>query len=179
VSNTVTEQSTQGTAAGTVVVYTDGACHGNPGPGGWGVVLGFGGHEKQLYGGEKATTNNRMELMAAIMALEAIAEAHLVQLWTDSQYVRNGITSWIAGWKRKGWKTSAGQPVKNEDLWRRLDAVAAQHTVDWRWVKGHAGHAGNELADRLATRGAIEFGGSTGAVGAPKQGSSRRGRRRR
>jgi ribonuclease HI len=178
-SDTVTEQSTQNTTAGIVVVYTDGACHGNPGPGGWGAVLRFGEHEKQLYGGEKATTNNRMELMAAIMALEAITEAHLVRLWTDSQYVRNGITGWIAGWKRKGWKTTAGQPVKNEDLWRRLDAAAGRYRVEWRWVKGHAGHEGNELADTLASRGAIEFGGSTGAVGGPRNGGRRSGRRRR
>jgi ribonuclease HI len=164
----------------TIVIFTDGACHGNPGPGGWGVVLRFGEHEKQLYGGDKATTNNRMELMAAIMALEAITVSYPVQLWTDSQYVRNGITSWIAGWKRKSWKTAAGQPVKNVDLWQRLNAAAAQYTVDWRWVKGHSGHEGNELADALATRGVIEFGGSTGAVGAPRRKvrGAQRGRRR-
>ncbi|OLT97764.1 ribonuclease HI [Mycobacterium syngnathidarum] len=159
-------------------MYTDGACHGNPGPGGWGVVLRFGEHEKHLYGGEKATTNNRMELLAAIVALEAITAARPIQLWTDSQYVLQGITSWISGWKRKGWKTSTGQPVKNADLWRRLDTVAAQHTVDWRWVKGHAGHEGNELADQLATRGAKEFGGSTRAAGIPNQGSGRQRHRR-
>ncbi|OMB74248.1 ribonuclease HI [Mycolicibacterium conceptionense] len=159
-------------------MYTDGACHGNPGPGGWGVVLRFGEHEKHLYGGEKATTNNRMELLAAIVALEAITAARPIQLWTDSQYVRQGITSWISGWKRKGWKTSTGQPVKNADLWRRLDTVAAQHTVDWRWLKGHAGHEGNELADQLATRGAREFGGSTRAAGLPNQGSGRQRHRR-
>lgn len=152
-----------------VVIYTDGACHGNPGPGGWGAVLRFGDHEKQLYGGEQATTNNRMELLAAITALEALTRPSPVQLWTDSQYVRNGITSWISGWKRKGWKTAAGQPVKNVDLWQRLDVAASQHAVDWRWVKGHAGHEGNELADTLATRGAIEYGGSSGAAG-PKPG---------
>lgn len=166
-----------------VVIFTDGACHGNPGPGGWGAVLRFGEHEKQIFGGEKATTNNRMELMAAIVALETLTERYPVQLWTDSQYVRNGITSWIAGWKRKGWKTSTGQPVKNVDLWQRLDAVATGFVVDWRWVKGHAGHEGNELADKLATRGAIECGGSSGAVGAPRsagnRGSARRGRRPR
>ena len=149
------------TATQTIVIYTDGACHGNPGPGGWGAVLRFGVHEKQLYGGETATTNNRMELLAAIMALEAITTPYPVQLWTDSQYVRQGITGWIEGWKRKGWRTAAGQPVKNDDLWRRLDAAAARYAVEWRWVKGHAGHEGNELADQLATRGAIEFGGST------------------
>ncbi|ART70659.1 ribonuclease HI [Mycobacterium dioxanotrophicus] len=162
----------------TITIYTDGACHGNPGPGGWGVVLRFGEHEKHLYGGEKATTNNRMELLAAIVALESITAARPIQLWTDSQYVRQGITSWISGWKRKGWKTSTGQPVKNADLWRRLDTVAAQHTVDWRWVKGHAGHEGNELADQLATRGAKEFGGSTRAAGIPNQGSGRQRHRR-
>lgn len=166
----------------TVVIYTDGACHGNPGPGGWGAVLRFGEHEKQILGGEKSTTNNRMELTAAIEALAVIAvPGSQVQLWTDSQYVRSGITSWISGWKRKGWKTAAGKPVKNDDLWRRLDELAAQFAIDWRWVKGHAGHEGNELADKLATRGAIEFGGSPGAVGAPRKGSGRRtgrGRRR-
>lgn len=178
-------------ATQTVVIYTDGACHGNPGPGGWGAVLLIGEQELQLYGGETSTTNNRMELMAAIMALEAPslissdadADPAAVQLWTDSQYVRNGITTWIAGWKRKGWKTTAGQPVKNIDLWQRLDLAAARHVVDWRWVKGHAGHEGNELADRLANRGAIECGGSAGAVGGPRNGGRRggppRGRRSR
>lgn len=164
------------TATDTVVIYTDGACHGNPGPGGWGAVLRFGEHEKQILGGDRHTTNNRMELTAAIEALAILTvPGSQVQLWTDSQYVRNGITSWIAGWKRKGWKTSTGQPVKNDDLWRRLDQLASQFAVDWRWVKGHAGHEGNELADRLATRGAIEHGGSSGAVGALKQGGGRRG----
>lgn len=171
----------------TVVIYTDGACHGNPGPGGWGVVLLIGEQELQLYGGEKSTTNNRMELMAAIMALEAPslipadADPAPIQLWTDSQYVRNGITTWLAGWKRKGWKTTAGQPVKNIDLWQRLDLAAERHVVDWRWVKGHAGHEGNELADRLATRGAIECGGSAGAIGGPRSAGRRGGppRRRR
>lgn len=170
ISDTMTE---------TITVYTDGACHGNPGPGGWGAVLRFGEHEKQLFGGEPGTTNNRMELTAAIMALEAITASHRVQLWTDSQYLRNGITSWIEGWKRNGWKTSAKAPVKNADLWQRLDVAAARFDIDWRWVKGHAGHEGNELADQLATRGAIEFGGSTGAVGASKRGSGRSVGRRR
>lgn len=151
-----------------ITAFTDGACHGNPGPGGWGAVLRFGEHETQLYGGERRTTNNRMELMAAIVTLEAITIAHPIVLWTDSQYVRNGITGWVHGWKRKGWRTAAGQPVKNEDLWRRLDSAAAPLNVDWRWVKGHAGHEGNELADALATRGAIEFGGSSGAVRPPQ-----------
>jgi len=166
-------------ATETVVIYTDGACHGNPGPGGWGVVLRLGGYEKQLYGGEKTTTNNRMELMAAIAALESLTEPNPVLLWTDSQYVRNGITGWIDGWKRRGWKTAAGQPVKNDDLWRRLDTVASRFAIDWRWVRGHAGHEGNELADALATRGAVEFGGSTGAVGAPGRRNGRRPGRRR
>lgn len=142
------------------------------------MVLRFGEHEKQLYGGERGTTNNRMELMAAIMALEAITTPHQVQLWTDSQYVRNGITSWISGWKRNGWKTSAKAPVKNADLWQRLDAAAARFAIDWRWVKGHNGHEGNELADQLATRGAIEFGGSTRAVRSAKPGSDRPAGRR-
>lgn len=162
--------------AETVVIYTDGACHGNPGPGGWGAVLRFGEHEKQILGGDRHTTNNRMELTAAIEALAVLTvPGSRVQLWTDSQYVRNGITSWISGWKRKGWKTAAGQPVKNDDLWRRLDELAGRFTIDWRWVKGHAGHEGNELADKLATRGAVEFGGSTGA---PRQGSRRPGQSR-
>lgn len=145
------------------------------------MVLRLGEHEKHLYGGEKMTTNNRMELMGAIVALETIKSPLKVQLWTDSQYVRSGITSWISGWKRNGWKTAAKQPVKNEDLWRRLDAAAAKLDVEWRWVKGHAGHEGNELADQLATRGAVECGGSTRAVGAPKRanGGRPRGRARR
>lgn len=160
-----------------VVIFTDGACHGNPGPGGWGAVLRYGEHETQLYGGEAHTTNNRMEMTAAIVALEALTADLPVVLFTDSQYVRNGITSWIAGWKRKGWRTAAGEPVKNADLWQRLDIAAARRSVDWRWVKGHAGHEGNELADRLATRGAVEFGGSTGAVGRPRGGRPQRRRR--
>lgn len=169
---------------GHITVFTDGACHGNPGPGGWGAVLRFADDdEKHLYGGEKQTTNNRMEIFAAIMALEAITVPAPIVLWTDSQYVRNGITSWIDGWKERGWTTSNRQPVKNADLWRRLDTVAARRTVDWRWVRGHSGNPGNELADALATRGAIEFGGSTGAVAPPKRASSGgyrggRGRRR-
>ena len=162
-----------------VIIHTDGACSGNPGPGGWGAILKFGDVEKEMKGGEAHTTNNRMELMAAISALEALKKPCVVDLYTDSQYVRQGITSWISGWKRKGWKTAAGQPVKNDDLWRRLDAAAAKYTVDWRWVKGHAGHEGNELADQLATRGAIEFGGSTRTVAGPRQstGGPRQSRR--
>ncbi len=137
-----------------VEIYTDGACSGNPGPGGWGAVLRYGGHELELHGGEAApTTNNRMELMAAIKALESLTRPSVVRLHTDSSYVRNGVTSWLAGWKRNGWRTASKQAVKNEDLWRRLDAAAARHDVHWVWVKGHAGNADNERADALANRG--------------------------
>jgi ribonuclease HI len=146
---------------GTVVIYTDGACSGNPGPGGWGAVLRYGGHEKELYGGEAApTTNNRMELTAPIQALESLTRPSVVHIHTDSSYVRNGITSWLRTWKRNGWRTSAGQPVKNADLWRRLDTAVGRHQVEWFWVKGHAGDPDNERADRLATRGAREAAGS-------------------
>lgn len=145
---------------GTVVIYTDGACSGNPGPGGWGAVLRYGGHEKELYGGEAApTTNNRMELTAPIQALESLTRPSVVHIHTDSSYVRNGITSWLRTWKRNGWRTSAGQPVKNADLWRRLDTAVGRHQVEWFWVKGHAGDPDNERADRLATRGAREAAG--------------------
>lgn len=137
----------------TVQIYTDGACKGNPGIGGWGAVLRYGENEKQLCGGERDTTNNRMELMAAIAALEALKQPCEVILTTDSQYVRKGITEWLKGWKRNGWKTAAKQPVKNADLWQRLDALNARYTIDWRWVKGHSGHPGNELADQLANKG--------------------------
>lgn len=144
----------------TVVVYTDGACSGNPGPGGWGAVLSYGDHEKELYGGEAApTTNNRMELTAPIQALESLTRPSVVHIHTDSSYVRNGITSWLRKWKRNGWRTSAGQPVKNADLWRRLEEATERHQVEWFWVKGHAGDPGNERADRLATRGAREAAG--------------------
>ncbi|HXW44892.1 MAG TPA: ribonuclease HI [Streptosporangiaceae bacterium] len=140
-----------------VEIYTDGACSGNPGPGGWGAVLRYEGHELELHGGEPApTTNNRMELMAAIKALESLTRPSVVRLHTDSSYVRNGVTSWLAGWKRNGWRTAAKQAVKNEDLWRRLDAAAARHDVRWLWVKGHAGDPGNERADALANRGMNE-----------------------
>jgi len=140
-----------------VEIYTDGACSGNPGPGGWGAVLRYGNHEMELHGGEsKLTTNNRMELMAAIQALESLTRPSVVRLHTDSVYVRNGVTTWLAGWKRNGWRTSAKQAVKNEDLWRRLDAAAAKHEVHWLWVKGHAGNPGNERADALANRGMDE-----------------------
>ena len=140
-------------SADKVVVFTDGACSGNPGPGGWGAILTFKGVEKELKGGEAHTTNNRMELMAAISALEAMKRPCLVELHTDSQYVKNGITSWIHNWKRNGWRTANKKPVKNEDLWRRLDEALAIHNVDWRWVKGHAGHDMNERADALARAG--------------------------
>jgi ribonuclease HI len=137
-----------------VQIYTDGACSGNPGPGGWGAVLSCDGHQKELCGGEPdGTTNNRMELMAAIQALESLTRPAIVNLHTDSSYLRNGVTSWLPGWKRNGWRTAAKQPVKNADLWRRLDAAAARHDVRWLWVKGHAGNPGNEHADALANRG--------------------------
>ena len=138
-----------------VRIYTDGACKGNPGPGGWGVVLLAGTTEKELFGGEALTTNNRMELMAVIEALTALKRPCAVTLYLDSEYVRKGITEWIAGWKARGWRTASRQPVKNVDLWQRLDALVAGsgHTIDWRWVKGHSGDPGNERADRLANRG--------------------------
>ena len=134
-------------------MYTDGACKGNPGPGGWGALLRGGGHEKELFGGEPATTNNRMELLAVIEALAALKRPCQVDLYLDSQYVRQGITSWIHGWKKKGWRTAAGQPVKNIELWQRLDALVGSHDVQWHWVKGHSGDPGNERADALANRG--------------------------
>jgi ribonuclease HI len=136
-----------------VEIYTDGACKGNPGPGGWGVLLRFGGTEKELCGGEPATTNNRMELMAAIMALESLKEPVHADLYTDSEYVRKGISEWLPGWLRKNWKTASGQPVKNQDLWQRLDTANKRHQVHWHWVKGHNGHPDNERADALARRG--------------------------
>ncbi len=137
-----------------VEIYTDGACSGNPGPGGWGAVLSYGGHVRELSGGEAApTTNNRMELMAAIQALEALTRPSRVRLHTDSAYLRNGIMSWLPSWKRSNWRTASRQPVKNEDLWRRLDAAAARHEIQWLWVKGHAGDPGNDRADALASRG--------------------------
>lgn len=136
-----------------VTLYTDGACKGNPGPGGWGVLLQYGDKEKSLCGGEKDTTNNRMELMAAIEGLKALKERCAVELYTDSQYVRKGITEWIHNWKAKGWRTAAKKPVKNEDLWRLLDEQIGRHEVNWHWVKGHSGHPGNERADELANQG--------------------------
>jgi len=133
-----------------VEIYTDGACRGNPGPGGWGAVLKYGRHERVLSGAERDTTNNRMELQAAINALEALKRPARVRLCTDSTYVRNGITRWIQGWKRRGWRTASGSAVKNADLWKRLERAAARHEIRWEWVKGHSGHPGNERADRLA-----------------------------
>ena len=143
-----------------VKIFTDGACSGNPGPGGWGVILRWNGTEKELKGGEAETTNNRMELMAAIQGLEALKRPTRVVLTTDSTYVRDGITKWIQGWKRNGWKTAAKKPVKNVDLWQRLDAALVGHDVDWRWVKGHAGHAENERVDELAGAAARRVVGS-------------------
>jgi ribonuclease HI len=140
-----------------VEIYTDGACRPNPGPGGWGAVLRYGAHERELSGGEAGvTTNNRMELTATIRALETLTRRSVVHLHTDSTYVRNGITRWVEGWKRRGWRTGSDQPVKNEDLWRALDAAAARHDVEWFWVRGHAGHPENERADQLAERGLVE-----------------------
>ncbi len=137
-----------------VVVYTDGACKGNPGPGGWGVWMVSGQHEKELWGGERLTTNNRTELTAVIKALTVLKKRCHVVIYTDSEYVRKGITEWITGWKRRGWKTADNKPVKNADLWQQLEAAEAVHQVDWRWVKGHSGDPGNERADGLANRGA-------------------------
>ncbi|MDP3405866.1 MAG: ribonuclease HI [Brevundimonas sp.] len=140
-----------------VIIHTDGACKGNPGPGGWGAILQAAGKTKEMSGGEPVTTNNRMELMAAIMALEALTRPCTVELHTDSKYVMTGITEWIHGWKARGWKTADKKPVKNDDLWKRLDAARARHDVKWRWVKGHAGHELNERADQLANRGIEEM----------------------
>jgi ribonuclease HI len=140
-----------------VTIYTDGACSGNPGPGGWGALLLWGESHKELCGGEPATTNNRMELTAAIMALEALTRPCRIDLHTDSKYVMDGITGWIHGWKARGWKTADRKPVKNDDLWKRLDVARTRHEVKWHWVKGHAGHALNERADQLANRGIEEM----------------------
>ena len=136
-----------------VVIYTDGACRGNPGPGGWGLILNFKGIEKELFGAEKHTKNNRMELMAVIKALEALKQPCDIKLFSDSSYVLKGITDWMPNWKQRGWKTAAKAPVKNEDLWRRLDALIYDHKIEWCWVKGHSGNAGNERADQLANKG--------------------------
>ena len=140
-----------------IEIFTDGACRGNPGPGGWGVMLRYQGKEKTLCGGEIETTNNRMELMAAIIGLESLQESSSVNLTTDSKYVMHGITDWIDNWKKRGWKTAAKKPVKNEDLWRRLDAVSQQHDINWQWVKGHSGHRENGLVDALANQGLDEL----------------------
>ena len=139
-----------------VSIYTDGACKGNPGVGGWGALLECGDREKELFGGDAATTNNRMELTAVIRALASLQRSCVVDVYTDSQYVKNGIETWIHAWKRNGWKTSDKKPVKNADLWRELDALVVQHKVQWHWVKGHNGHPGNERADALANRGVLE-----------------------
>ena len=141
-----------------VEIYTDGACKGNPGPGGWGVLLRFGAHVKELHGGEPGTTNNRMELTAVIEGLAALTRPCRVHLYTDSQYVQKGISVWIHDWKRRDWRTADKKPVKNVDLWQRLDALAAQHEIGWKWVKGHAGHPENERADELANLGCEEVG---------------------
>ncbi|MBA4146604.1 MAG: ribonuclease HI [Verrucomicrobia bacterium] len=133
-----------------VTIHTDGACQGNPGPGGWAAVLQYGAHRKEISGGDPATTNNRMELQAAISALAAVKEACEIELFTDSEYLKNGITAWVAGWKRRGWRTTDKKPVKNEDLWRQLDALATTHQIQWKWLKGHAGHRENERCDVLA-----------------------------
>lgn len=140
-----------------VEIWTDGACSGNPGPGGWGAILTYRGFEKELSGGEPLTTNNRMELMGAISALEALTRASKVALHTDSQYVKNGVTSWIHGWKKNGWRTADKKPVKNAELWQRLDAARDRHDVEWKWVKGHAGDEMNERADALARAGMAPF----------------------
>ena len=148
-----------GTQGKTINIYTDGACKGNPGPGGWGAILEYDGKEKELFGGEPTTTNNRMELTAVIEALGALRRPCTVVLHTDSQYVQKGITEWINGWKARGWKTAAKEPVKNADLWRKLDEVVRTHRIRWVWVKGHSGHDGNERADALANKGVESLGG--------------------
>lgn len=140
-----------------VVIHSDGACKGNPGPGGWGAVLEYGDARKLLHGGELETTNNRMELMAAIQALATLRRPCKVAIYTDSQYMRKGITEWLPNWKRNGWMTAAKKPVKNADLWKRLDDAARQHDISWHWIRGHSGHPGNELADQLANKGVDEI----------------------
>lgn len=148
-----------------VEVHTDGACLGNPGPGGWAALLRYGRHERELVGGEAATTNNRMELMAAISGLEALSEDCDVTLFTDSQYVRQGITEWMPGWVRRGWKTAGGDPVKNRELWERLHAATGRHRIEWKWVKGHSGDPDNERVDMLARNQALRFKGTATVAG--------------
>lgn len=143
-----------------VVIYTDGGCRGNPGPGGWGAILRFGEHEKEIFGFDAETTNNRMELTAAIRALEVLKRPCDIDLTTDSQYLRQGITGWMDGWKKRGWKTAAKKPVKNKDLWQQLDEAVQPHSINWHWIKGHSGHAGNERADELANLAMNERRGS-------------------
>lgn len=140
-----------------VELFTDGACRGNPGPGGWGVLMRYGDHEKEMYGGEKETTNNRMELTAVIEGLNSLTRQCSVKITTDSTYVKDGITSWIHNWKKRNWKTAAKKPVKNQDLWQALDKAVSEHDVEWAWVKGHSGHRENEIADELANRGIDEL----------------------
>lgn len=152
-----------------VTIYTDGACSGNPGPGGWGALLIHGDSRKELTGGEPLTTNNRMELTAAIMALEALKRPCSVDLWTDSQYLRQGVMSWLAGWKANGWRTADKKPVKNAELWRRLDEARTRHDVRWHWLRGHAGHALNEHVDGLARQGMAPYLGASGAAREPPQ----------
>lgn len=149
-----------------IEIFTDGACSGNPGPGGWGAILRMGQIEKELWGGDPATTNNRMEMLAVIRALEALKRPVTARIYTDSQYVQKGMTEWIAGWKKRGWKTAGKEPVKNEDLWRLLDSEAAKHSLEWIWVKGHAGHVENERCDALARQG-VEAARSTARIVEP------------
>jgi ribonuclease HI len=164
----LTEQTADQAMGGRVVIHTDGACSGNPGPGGWGAILQWGDRKRELKGGEAYTTNNRMELMAAIMALETLKRPCDVDLYTDSQYLRQGIMDWIEAWKRNGWRTADRKPVKNADLWQRLDAAVARHAVDWHWVRGHAGHDLNERADELAREAIAEIRAGAGAVEKPQ-----------
>jgi len=152
-SRTLRAKEALGALAKRVVIHADGACRGNPGPGGWGAILSFGDHEKEIFGGERATTNNRMELTAVIRALESLKVPCEINVYTDSQYVQKGISEWMPSWKRRGWRTADRKPVKNVDLWQKLDVLASAHSVRWHWVKGHAGHDGNERADLLANRG--------------------------
>jgi len=154
----MTETEEAESAGQPVIIYTDGACKGNPGRGGWGAWLRYGAHERELFGGEAMTTNNRMELTAVIEALASLNRRCSVAIYTDSEYVRNGITSWIHGWKRRGWRTADNKPVKNAELWQRLESLAARHDVDWHWVRGHTGDPGNERADALANRGVAAVG---------------------